>query len=113
MARSKKNRYRADNRSRYTYAPLRHADSIRLLTLYPGAFASPLQISLAEVRSQEGHAYECLSYTWATEDGDCRRSSQVRCGSARIWVTKNCELALRYLRKESSKRVMWVDAICS
>jgi hypothetical protein len=27
-------------------------------------------------------------------------------------VTKNCELALRYLRKENSNRVLWVDAIC-
>ena len=81
--------------------------------MHPGDFASPIQISLAEVRSQkEEHDYEALSYTWATEDGDCKRSSQIRCGGTRIWVTKNCELALRYLRKENSNRVLWVDAIC-
>jgi hypothetical protein len=80
--------------------------------LHPGDFASPIQISLAEVRSQEEHDYEALSYTWATEDGDCKRSSQIRCDGTRIWVTKNCELALRYLRKENSNRVLWVDAIC-
>jgi hypothetical protein len=80
--------------------------------LHPGDFASPIQISLAEVRSQEEHDYEALSYTWATEDGDRKRSSQIRCDGTRIWVTKNCELALRYLRKENSNRVLWVDAIC-
>jgi hypothetical protein len=80
--------------------------------LHPGDFASPIQISLAEVRSQEEHDYEALSYTWATEDGDCKRTSQIRCDGTRIWVTKNCELALRYLRKENSNRVLWVDAIC-
>ncbi|KAH8794329.1 heterokaryon incompatibility protein-domain-containing protein, partial [Hyaloscypha sp. PMI_1271] len=97
----------------YSYKPLQRSDSIRLLTLHPGHFGSPIKISLAEVRSQkEGHDYEALSYTWATEDGDCERSSQIRCGGTRIRVTKNCELALRYLRKENSNRVLWVDAIC-
>jgi hypothetical protein len=80
--------------------------------LHPGDFASPIQISLAEARSQGEHDYEALSYTWATEDGDRKRSSQIRCDGTRIWVTKNCELALRYLRKENSNRVLWVDAIC-
>lgn len=34
----------------YKYAPLQHADSTRLLTLHPGARASPIQISLIEIR---------------------------------------------------------------
>ncbi|KAE9364240.1 HET-domain-containing protein [Stipitochalara longipes BDJ] len=96
----------------YDYAPLQHADSIRLLTLHPGEFASPIQVSLNEVRSQDDHMYQALSYTWATEDGDCKRSRQIKCHDMRIWVTRNCELALRYLRKEDSDRVLWVDAIC-
>ncbi|KAF4616233.1 hypothetical protein G7Y89_g15171 [Cudoniella acicularis] len=96
----------------YRYEPLQHADSIRLLALYPGDFTTPIQISLAEVRSQDNHPYEALSYTWAMEDGNCRRSSQIRCDGSKIWVTKNCELALRYLRKKDLNRVLWVDAIC-
>ena len=96
----------------YSYPPLQHPDSIRLLTLHPGEFTSPIQISLAVVRSREDHDYEALSYTWATENGNYRRSSQIRCEGARIWVTKNCELALRYLRKENANRALWVDAIC-
>jgi hypothetical protein len=91
---------------------LNHPDSIRLLAIYPGEFVSPIQISLAEVRSREHPQYEALSYTWATEDGDCSRSSQIRCDDGNILlVTKNCELALRYLRKQDLPRTLWVDAI--
>jgi len=69
-------------------------------------------VSLNEVRSQDDHVYQALSYTWATEDGDCRRSRQIRYHNTRIYVTRNCELALRYLRKEDLDRALWVDAIC-
>lgn len=53
-----------------------------------------------------------MSYTWATEEGDCSLSNQVRCDDARLWVTKNCELALRYLRKADFERTLWIDTIC-
>ncbi|PMD43910.1 HET-domain-containing protein [Hyaloscypha variabilis F] len=97
----------------YNYAPLQHPDSIRLLELLPGEMESPIQIDLAEFRLQENPLYEALSYTWATEDGDCSLSSQIRCGkTTRLWITKNCELALRYLRETDSRRILWVDAIC-
>jgi hypothetical protein len=98
----------------YKYSPLQHPDSIRLLVLVPGEMDSPIQTYLAEYRLQENPWYEAVSYTWATEEGDCSLSSQIKCGDARLWVTKNCELALRYLRLReiSSARVLWVDAIC-
>lgn len=48
----------------------------------------------------------------AIENGERRRSSQILCDGAKIWVTKNCKLALLYLFEESSKRLLWVDTIC-
>jgi len=96
----------------YKYALLQHPDSIRLLVLVPGEMDSPIQTYLAEFRLQENPPYEAVSYTWATEEGDCSVSSQIRCDDGRLWVTKNCELALRYLRETDSKRTLWVDAIC-
>jgi hypothetical protein len=96
----------------YKYATLQHPDSIRLLVLIPGEMDSPIQTYLAEFRLQENPPYEAVSYTWANEEGDCSLSSQIRCGDARLWVTKNCELALRYLRETDSERILWVDAIC-
>jgi hypothetical protein len=64
------------------------------------------------VRSQEDQVYEALSYTWATENGECKRSSHIKCDGTKLFVTKNCRLALRYLRKEDASRLLWVDAIC-
>ena len=96
----------------YNYVPLQYADSIRLLTLFPGEMESAIEISLTEARFQDNPIYEAVSYTWATEDGDSSLRSQIRCDEERVWVTKNCELALKYLRKADSERVLWVDAIC-
>lgn len=96
----------------YKYSSLRTANSIRLLSLFPAEGASSIHISLAEVRLREANPYEALSYAWATEQGDCERSSQIRCDSGYIWVTKNCEAALRRLRKRDIERLLWVDAIC-
>jgi hypothetical protein len=96
----------------YKYAPLQHPDSIRLLVLMPGEMDSPIRTYLAEYRLQENPWYEAVSYTWANEEGDCSLSSQIKCGDARLWVTKNCELALRYLRETDSEVTLWVDAIC-
>jgi len=97
----------------YQYTPLQHPDWIRLLILHPGEFESPIQIDLGQVEGVDDLQYEALSYTWATEDGDSRQSSQITCQNGKtLLVTKNCELALRYLRKTDLSRFLWVDAIC-
>ncbi|KAE8454201.1 hypothetical protein EG329_005126 [Mollisiaceae sp. DMI_Dod_QoI] len=98
--------------SEYQYFPLQHPNSIRLLSLHPAEEQSPIHISLSEVRLQDAGSYEALSYSWATEDGDCERSSQIICSGASIYITKNCEAALRRLRDLNSERTLWVDAIC-
>lgn len=97
---------------RYQYSPLQHSDSLRLLSLRPAKEASPINVTLFETRLQEAGPYEALSYSWATEDGNCDRSSRIRCGSKVIWVTKNCEAGLWRLRNQNSDRIVWVDAIC-
>ena len=96
----------------YEFTPLQHADSIRLLTLHAGEFSEPIRISICEIRSGDGPKYEALSYTWATEDGDSKRSSSVACDDKCIKATKNCEAALQRLRRQDSPRVLWVDALC-
>lgn len=101
-----------DLSSVYERSPLKHTDSIRLLILHPAEDISPIHISLSEVRLQDTGPYKALSYTLATEDGNSERSSEIRCGGASIWVTKNCEAALRRIRSLDSERTLWVDAIC-
>lgn len=96
----------------YHYTPLQYPDAIRLVTLVAGETSAPIQISISEVRSKDNPEYEALSYTWATEDGDDARSSSIECGSQCIWITRNCEAALRRLRNRDADCTLWVDAIC-
>jgi hypothetical protein len=53
----------------YTYIPLQHPDSIRLLRLPPGEMDSPIQLYLAEFRLQENPLYEAVSYTGPPKKG--------------------------------------------
>jgi hypothetical protein len=96
----------------YRHAPLRQPDAIRLMTLHPGEESSSIRISLHEVSLGTNPRFEALSYTWATEDGDDRRSSCIECEGGKLLVTKNCEAALRRLRDNDVERIFWIDAIC-
>jgi hypothetical protein len=98
----------------YEYLPLNEeASHIRLLTLLPGKFSSKIHINLqieqltAELRPQ----YEVLSYVWgSTED-----PADIFVGEStkhELAVTQNLACALRYLRYQDRKRVLWIDAIC-
>jgi Heterokaryon incompatibility protein (HET) len=52
--------------------------------------------------------YEALSYVW----GSPTRDHSIWCNGNSIFVTVNCDQALRHLRYKTKKRVLWVDAIC-
>lgn len=97
----------------YTWKPLSHDDSIRLLKLHPNPTkSSDIHITLTEALLSETLQYEALSYCWATEDGDDSKSQTIYCEGTRIHIIKNCEAALRRLRKGDEDRVLWIDAIC-
>ena len=96
----------------YKYLSLEHADSMRLLVLHAGPTPSLISVSLRHVRMQEKPAYEALSYTWATENGDESLSSVACCDRLSIEITNNCDSALRNLRDNDVARTLWVDAIC-
>jgi hypothetical protein len=82
------------------------------MTLHPGDESSSIRISLDEVCLGTEPRYEALSYTWATKDGDDRRSSCIECEGGELLVTKNCEAALRRLRENDGERILWIDAVC-
>jgi hypothetical protein len=121
--------------SSFKYTPFSEEDnSIRLLALKSGAYDCEIEIELFPVPVWQGDPpdYEALSYVWgSTED---RRRIAVREWSApdlskplseslygdprklvsegQLPVTQNLEVALRYLRRPTSHRVLWIDAIC-
>jgi Heterokaryon incompatibility protein (HET) len=87
--------------------------SIRLLSLCPSAnYGADLEVKLFEVSldhlSVNNQEYEALSYVWGA-----RKSTQpLVCNDGLLWVTPNCESALRHLRMNDTTRLLWIDAIC-
>ncbi|KAH9203938.1 heterokaryon incompatibility protein-domain-containing protein, partial [Leptodontidium sp. 2 PMI_412] len=52
--------------------------------------------------------YDALSYVWGSLKGD----RQILCDDKHIFVTENCEEALRHLRLVDRSQKLWIDAIC-
>lgn len=97
----------------YRYKSLLPGKHIRLLFLYPtedfqaSITCSLLQLSLDNFNPNL-YPYEALSYTWGVRN----REHEVICDGHKIFVTRNCHTALKYLRLPSQTRILWVDAIC-
>lgn len=87
---------------------------IRLVSLLPGESSDPLRCQMLHVNLEDDPAYEAVSYTWATEEGDAQKSAIVLFtdSGTSIPITQNCVAALRQLRKRGCSRQLWVDAIC-
>jgi len=83
--------------------------SIRLLTLLPSPeLQATLEASLTEVSLDSQSSYEALSYVWGSRFG----TEPIRCEGKLLFVTPNCESALRHLRLKDKTRILWIDAIC-
>jgi hypothetical protein len=52
--------------------------------------------------------YHCVSYCWGT----LRDMQWITCDGQRLQITMNVDVMLRHLRKNTSPRNLWVDAIC-
>jgi hypothetical protein len=79
----------------------------------------PVYCHLATFPLSSAPSYVAVSYTWATEDGDSRKSQPlIICpehadgGKTVIWITTNCANTLRQVRARSKIDVVWVDAVC-
>src|SRR6266480_2072943 len=97
----------------YRHRRLTTPRSIRVLTLNPSpVFTAPLEANLAEISLDSIPSltlpYEALSYVWGSPTGD----RPLRCNDKLLFVTRNCESALRQLRGAEKARILWVDAIC-
>ncbi|KAK8063323.1 Heterokaryon incompatibility protein 6- OR allele [Apiospora saccharicola] len=94
------------------HTPIRQKSETRILILHPGAFEDPICGDLLIVDLPSKQPYEALSYTWGDESGDSTPCRTIQLGGRPFHVTANCENALRRLRRISSPRYLWVDAIC-
>jgi len=102
--------------AQYQYEPLNYelGQELRLVVLKPGKFSEDIECEILHANLFEKPRYEALSYTWADENGDDSPSRRIHCRRSRNWlrVTANCEVALRRLRRQTTERTLWIDAIC-
>jgi hypothetical protein len=93
----------------FMHTPLAPGRNIRVLELKPSLnFNSEIKCRLTERPLDKARGrYEALSYVWGSEDSDFK----ITCNDKPFYVTANCGLALRYLRKKAKSRLLWVDAI--
>ncbi|KAH7372105.1 heterokaryon incompatibility protein-domain-containing protein, partial [Cadophora sp. MPI-SDFR-AT-0126] len=94
----------------FKHTPLAPGNNIRLLALEPSRdFNSDIRCRLTEPSLNEARGrYEALSYVWGSQTFD----HKIICNDSPFYVTTNCMLALRYLRKKVRVRRLWIDAIC-
>jgi len=101
----------------YKYSPLKaDLSEIRVLSLLPGDFESPIIISMSTAALIELGTItpfpEALSYVWGPLNQ--RREIIVKGDEdGRLSITTNLAAALKYLRSSTRARLLWVDAICS
>jgi Heterokaryon incompatibility protein (HET) len=93
---------------KYTYHPLTHPDSIRLLILEPGADNDVVSCSLLPARLSEDPAFEAISYTWGNQSD----RETIFVSGASLGVSRNLANALRNFRLRDRKRRFWADAVC-
>ena len=85
---------------------------IRLLYLYPGELADPIECSLRTVAVGQNKsiesAFEALSYVW----GPSNDRRYVTCNEKTLSITRDLQNALRHLRLDNESRTMWIDQLC-
>jgi len=105
----------------YQYSGLsRDRDEIRLVVLLPGDEKDPVNCRIITTELDSAPSFIAVSYTWATEDGDCSKSHEIHVKmegtngqvTKRIQATANCVNTLRQLRGQGFEQILWIDAVC-
>ncbi|KAM3065053.1 hypothetical protein ACMFMG_006183 [Clarireedia jacksonii] len=95
--------------SELSYEPL-STRQFRLLTLLPGAEATPIQMTLRHVSLEEKPTFDALSYEWGPES---THNSEVFVDKNRFIIRHNLWLFLKRLRAFSqTAQFIYADAIC-
>lgn len=95
----------------YSYQPLQGPRSIRLLSITRESLdldSVPLHGSLTELNLDNQPDYEALSYCWGNVD----LNVPFVCNRRVLYITRNCNEALRRLLRGKWRRSIWVDSIC-
>ncbi|ERF73927.1 hypothetical protein EPUS_05350 [Endocarpon pusillum Z07020] len=93
----------------FRHHPLENANTqLGILTLKPAqSLHAPLICSIETHNFGDHLEYEALSYVW----GSTLQTSTIMLNEKKFSVTRTLEGALRYLRKSSNGRRLWIDTI--
>lgn len=80
----------------------------RVIHLLPGPWDDEIRCELHTISLNAQPIYEALSYVW----GDPDITREILLDGIGFKVTKNLAAALRRLRNQTKKGVIWIDAIC-
>ncbi|KAI1737542.1 HET-domain-containing protein [Xylaria scruposa] len=94
------------------FPPLSKQSETRLLRLLPGNFTQDVYCEIDVWDLDSRPEYEAISYTWADETGVDDSSKTIFVSRKPLKVTRNCENALKRVRRFHSVRVVWIDAVC-
>ncbi|KAJ1328126.1 HET domain-containing protein [Microdochium nivale] len=96
--------------------PSDSTSTIDAIPLAPGLESSSAQRNRLTRPQPSFAGYECLSYTWGSEEDPLpvyvNSPPASEAGDMVIKVTQNLEQALRHLRHTAKERVFFIDAIC-
>jgi hypothetical protein len=83
---------------------------IRLLELQPGSGNQPVActLSIVDLERPDAQSYEAISYVWGTSPW----TSSIRINGKRFVISTVLHRLLIHLRRESTPRVLWIDAFC-
>ncbi|CZR66859.1 uncharacterized protein PAC_16760 [Phialocephala subalpina] len=93
----------------YQYNPLNvSTHEIRIVHILPGAWGEDIACELRTTSLDGAPIYQTLSYVW----GDASITKPILVDGSRFEVTANLYAALKRLRCATTKRVIWIDALC-
>lgn len=92
----------------YSYEPLQHPRSIRLLELWPGQQEDSLDVKLSVAHIDDAPPFEAISYVWGQPDDQI----DLKLGNAMIRIPNNLRIALQQCRYNEKPRILWADSVC-
>ncbi|KAI3319596.1 HET-domain-containing protein [Xylariaceae sp. AK1471] len=96
----------------YSFPPISKQSDTRLVYLFPGGFEQDIRCEISVHDLSSRPEYEAVSYTWADETGNDDLCRTIFVSGKPLSVTRNCENALKRIRRSDSVRAVWIDAVC-
>ena len=97
----------------YVYNELSQVNALRIVKLHgASSYGDDIHCDLVESQLGSPESFEAVSWCWGKESFSRILRIHVEGEQFSFPISPNLEAALRALRKETSERPLWIDAIC-